>query len=74
MRWQSTKPDKGDTRIRKGFLLRPRSMLNANGKLETRWFETATWEQFYDCGWAGDHYREKWEDVTWIDGEVENES
>ncbi len=57
MRWRE--PRDGDTRVRRGFLLFPKTISG-----ETRWLEWARWQERYEAS-----YESWWMAVAWVDGD-----
>ena len=52
----------GTTRIRKGFLWIPRSVIDGNNLKETRWLEMAEWEETYQECAIGNY----WKTIKWL--------
>ena len=65
MRWKESCPEIGETRIRSGFLLFPKT-----ANCETRWLEWAEWEEEYalypTTKIQGGLYG-KWQPSSWVE-------
>lgn len=60
----------GERRVQTAFLIWPKTLLNSNGRRETRWLETASWLERVATG-EGMHegYRYFWYPIRWLDDE-----
>ena len=53
------RPRDGDKRVRRGFLLLPKTCYNEDGRNEIRWLCFASWEQEYSHQYG-------WTDYRWL--------
>ena len=56
-------PTPGKQRIKKGFLLFPKTLKMEDGTLQRRWLETTEWVQEFSHGYDCDH----WFSVEWLE-------
>lgn len=62
------RPREGDMRIRKKFLLFPKTMYNPiTRKDEMRWLETTSWVQTYVFAYLSYSLGPKWHDGYWYE-------